>query len=267
MFVPVDVDLKEHPRTKKLARSLGVCPREAQGYLLCLWQWAFKYCEDGCIDGWTETDIADGCDFSGDPVLFRTALIDAGWLDKSGKLHAWNSHAGKLFRSREKAAEKMRMFRARKKKEQGQSGVLPLRDGNVTEESESRVRVKLKREKTLWSSDDDRECFNSFWNSYPKKVQKQKAIQAWKKLTPNGELQQTILSDVNTKANSEEWTKEDRQFCPHPASYLNGRRWEDEAPPPRDPTGFLKYAKPGVEEEDEPGYNPEFRAPRKDGRP
>jgi hypothetical protein len=109
--------------------------------------------------------------------------------------------------------------------------------------------------------------FCAFWNSYPKKVQKQKALQAWKKLNPAEELQQAILSDVTAKANSEQWTKDDRQFCPHPASYLNGRRWEDEVPPPRDPMAFLKYAKPDPEEEDEPGYNPEFRAPRKGDKP
>ena len=270
MFVPVNVDLREHPRTRKFARSLGVSSREAQGYLVCLWQWAFKYCEDGSIDGWTEMDLADGCDFSGDPGLFLKALIDAGWLDESGKLHAWNSHAGKLLRSREKSAEKMRMFRERKKKEQEQTTVLPLRNGNVTEESKSysksRVRVIVEKDKRLWSSDDDRVCFNSFWKEYPRKVQKQTAIKAWKKIKPTDTLLETILSDVRSRATSDEWTKDDRQFCPYPASYLNGRRWEDEVPPPRDPMAFLPYINPD-EEEDEPGYNPEFRAPRKGDKP
>jgi DNA replication protein DnaC len=30
---------------------------------------------------------------------------------------------------------------------------------------------------------------------------------------------------------STEWLKDGGQFIPHPATWLNGRRWEDEAPP------------------------------------
>jgi len=92
------------------------------------------------------------------------------------------------------------------------------------------------------SSFDDRNGFDLFWRTYPKKVQKQAAIRAWKKLGPNDLLQGMIFRDVQDKAQSDQWLKEDRQFCPHPASYLNGRRWEDEVvkEPPRDPFGFAK---------------------------
>jgi hypothetical protein len=70
--------------------------------------------------------------------------------------------------------------------------------------------------------------FTLFWQSYPKKVSKVSAERAWKKLTPSPELIETILKDVTTRSASEAWSKDDRKFCPHPATYLNQKRWEDE---------------------------------------
>jgi hypothetical protein len=161
----------------------------------------------------------------------------------------------------------IRQRRCRAKQEEScHASVTPLsRRSSSSSSSSSSISIS-KKEKNLWSSDDDRDGFNSFWKEYPKKVQKQTAIKAWKKLKPTDgfhTLLETILKDVRSRANSDEWTKDNLQFCPYPASYLNGRRWEDEVPQPRDPMGFLKFAKPDLDEEDEPGYNPEFRAPRR----
>lgn len=64
--------------------------------------------------------------------------------------------------------------------------------------------------------------FASFWESYPRKVSKTSAIKAWAKakLPPLSEL---LTALEKQKAN---WT--DPQFIPHPATWINGRRWEDE---------------------------------------
>jgi phage replication O-like protein O len=118
------------------------------------------------------------------------------------------------------------------------------------------------KDKDIRASFDER-----FWPVWKKRVNKVGAFKAWKALKPSEELIKVIVGDVIRRMELEDWVKEERQFCPNPQAYLNGRRWEDEvpAPPPREPLGFLKYAKPDPEEEDEPGYNPEFRAPRKGG--
>jgi hypothetical protein len=70
--------------------------------------------------------------------------------------------------------------------------------------------------------------FDSFWSIWPKKKAKEKALKAWLSLKPDDSLFQKILSDVEAKKDCEDWTKDGRQFCPLPASYLNGKRWEDE---------------------------------------
>ena len=72
------------------------------------------------------------------------------------------------------------------------------------------------------------ESFNNFYTLYPKRRNKEAAHRAWKKLNLSKELVEVILKDVADKGASEEWQKQGGQFIPYPASYLNGRRWEDE---------------------------------------
>lgn len=70
--------------------------------------------------------------------------------------------------------------------------------------------------------------FDEFWSEYPRKVAKQNAIKAFKKVNPDRELLAKIISDVQCRSKSEEWTKASGQYIPHPATYLNQQRWEDE---------------------------------------
>jgi hypothetical protein len=65
--------------------------------------------------------------------------------------------------------------------------------------------------------------FETFYSTYPRKVSKTNAEKAWKK-------QKCVLSEVmpSLQKQMKLWT--DPQFIPHPATWLNGRRWEDETP-------------------------------------
>lgn len=70
--------------------------------------------------------------------------------------------------------------------------------------------------------------FDSFWTVYPKKTAKQAALKAWNKLKPDEALVAEILRSLEIQKTSPQWTKEKGQFIPCPATWLNGRRWEDE---------------------------------------
>jgi len=70
--------------------------------------------------------------------------------------------------------------------------------------------------------------FDLFWKSYPKKTAKQAAQKAWGKLKPDDVLLTVMLSVLESKKKSVEWTKDGGQFIPYPATWINGRRWEDE---------------------------------------
>lgn len=71
--------------------------------------------------------------------------------------------------------------------------------------------------------------FDLFWTAYPKKRAKEDARRAWNKLEPDEDLQKTIIQAVNAQKFSRDWTNDGGQFIPYPATWLNGRRWEDES--------------------------------------
>jgi len=86
--------------------------------------------------------------------------------------------------------------------------------------------------------------FNAFWACYPKKVDKQEAKKAWRKIKPNAELADEIMSGLQKWTESYDWLKDDGRYIPYPATWLNKRRWEDEplkmAEPSRSTTAPMK---------------------------
>ena len=72
------------------------------------------------------------------------------------------------------------------------------------------------------------ERFESFWAIYPKKKSKQAALTAWKKLKPDEVFKQKIIAAVQKQKQWPEWQKDNGQYIPYPATWLNQRRWEDE---------------------------------------
>lgn len=74
----------------------------------------------------------------------------------------------------------------------------------------------------------DNPNFDRFWKDYPKKVAKPAAQVAFAKINPSEECLSRILAALAVLRRSEDWLREGGRFIPHPASWLNGRRWEDE---------------------------------------
>ena len=70
--------------------------------------------------------------------------------------------------------------------------------------------------------------FDRFWKAYPKKKGKEDARKAWKKLAPDLDTCRRMAEALETQKKSHDWVKESGRFVPYPATWLNGRRWEDE---------------------------------------
>lgn len=64
--------------------------------------------------------------------------------------------------------------------------------------------------------------FNEFWNSYPTKTGKDRALSAWKKKKPNVD---EVLNALVWQIESDKWRK---GYIPNPATYINEGRWKDE---------------------------------------
>lgn len=71
------------------------------------------------------------------------------------------------------------------------------------------------------------DTFNQFYALYPRKVSKKLALKVWLKLKPDKELFEKIVQNINLRLKTE-WKDREKQYIPHPSTYLNGERWEDE---------------------------------------
>jgi len=76
------------------------------------------------------------------------------------------------------------------------------------------------------------DLFPKFWKLYPNKKGKAAAQKAWAKLHVTDDLFNLIAQGLARQCVSPGWTKDGGQFIPHPATWLNGKRWEDEIAPP-----------------------------------
>jgi hypothetical protein len=90
------------------------------------------------------------------------------------------------------------------------------------------VRMPTARTATLRMIDGDaaQSSFDAFWSVYPRRVAKKAARLAWAKLTPalQAEAMDALPKHVR------QWKVRDTPMdkIPHPATWLNGERWEDE---------------------------------------
>ena len=91
-------------------------------------------------------------------------------------------------------------------------------------------RGRKEGKESICSSDDEQtsEGFEQFWSAYPKKQAKQDAAKAFRSAKLKPEQLQTVLQDITSRKSSAEWLKDGGKFIPLPATYLRGKRWEDE---------------------------------------
>ena len=74
---------------------------------------------------------------------------------------------------------------------------------------------------------DDPPGFDEFWAEYPRHDARRKAVEAFGRLAPDAELLREMLAAVRRQRSTPQWAKDGGQFVPMPATWLNGRRWED----------------------------------------
>ena len=68
--------------------------------------------------------------------------------------------------------------------------------------------------------------FDEFWSLYPRKIAKATARKAWAKLS----AEQQLMAAKAIDAHCQYWSAKETEleFIPHPATWLNAERWEDE---------------------------------------
>jgi hypothetical protein len=149
----------------------------------------------------------------GTSVRILDAMTARG-LIVGNRVASWEKRQPKRERENDNSTGRVRAFRENKRHE------TPCNANDSQEtprEEKSRVDIKT-------NTPTQPDGFAEFWSAYPKKVAKGDAEKAWKKHKPDIAACLAALAIAKT---SPDWTKDGGQFIPYPATWLNGKRWED----------------------------------------
>lgn len=75
------------------------------------------------------------------------------------------------------------------------------------------------------------EKFERFYNAYPKKKSKGKALNWFKTHKPGSSLVDDMLESLEKHKLTIDWQKQNGRYIPYPATWLNARGWENEVSP------------------------------------
>lgn len=129
----------------------------------------------------------------------------------------------------------------------------------VSIEGKQGLKKPARTEKPSCNSGESLVEFERFWKLYPRKVGKDKAEKAWAKLKVGASLFARMGTALAAWSKSHDWTKDGGQFIPHAATWLNGKRWEDELP------AVAGATRPGSFN-DLPNHTPDMYQESQDGR-
>lgn len=211
--------LQTHPKIVRILSAIR--PHDVQtttdklrviGGLHAVWSVFDAHSEDGVLYGYTPKILDEIIGWSG----FSDAMIHVKWLMFDGnetmQCPDFQEHNGK---SGKRRAEDQKRKRSERSCPQN------VRKMSAEEPDKKRTREEKRREE-LTPTD-----FVSFWNAYPRKVAKPAALKAWRKLAPDAQTLASMLAAIKRELGAEQWQRDNGSFIPHPATWLNNRRWED----------------------------------------
>lgn len=205
-------------KLRDFAKRSGISQNEAIGILIRLWLWGIDNAEeDGRIiaaehedieetirPGFLETDRSTISDIVDN-------LIACGWIDQEdGSLYLhdwvdWRSYYTSYEQKKEKNAERMRNYRAGKKKET---------DPDSEPEKKPAESEKKKR-------NDYGVAFEEFWKVYPRKVDKGNAYKKYQARLNDGYSDAELLAAATNYANQCQREKTEAKFIKHPKTFLS----------------------------------------------
>lgn len=211
-----------HHKTKTLCRLLRISKVQAVGHLISLWHFVLANAwRDADMTKWGDDGIEEASRWEGVPGEMVNGLRESGFLDGC-IAHGWLRRAGKLVRDRIYNEE--RRCDAEKRRKNADDGRKQLA---------TLPYPTLPNQQIPSQPDGAKDWFSEFYSHYPRKVGKAAALRAWDKIKPDYSLVEVMIRALSVQALSPDWEKENGRFIPHPATWLNGRRWEDQIAAPK----------------------------------
>ena len=122
-------------------------------------------------------------------------------------------------KTRKAGAKRQATHRAKIKEQASNAPITPIEEKKTEEK---------KREKKKKEPNPHLQSFRVFYLSYPNHKARADAEKAWLALALDAELVSSIMGALSMHKVSESWLKEDGKFVPLPASWIRGKRWEDQ---------------------------------------
>lgn len=98
------------------------------------------------------------------------------------------------------------------------------RDDQVSSK-EIPTKETIQKKRKICAKDKE---FEVFYKAYPNKKAKESALKMWKKRKEERPPIEDLLKIISLLKETDDWKTNGGQFIPYPATWLNGKRWEDE---------------------------------------
>jgi len=106
--------------------------------------------------------------------------------------------------------------------------IKPALDNKLKKSDTGSNGAKNRQKPYIDHNESRHDGFDEFWEVYPRKVGKSVAKKAWDKIKPTAEFQAKILDAIACQKKSLQWQRDNGQYIPHPTTWLNQERWDDE---------------------------------------
>ncbi len=174
MFLEVDEDFPEHPKTVRFCAVIG--DPNSWTHLFKLWRWCCKFQHDGDLTSYSNSEIEQAAGWTGETGVFFQAAADAGFLDiqratRNGErtctVHNWMNRQGKALSKLISERDRLRKYRLSKRgeKDDKQQELLGSRTRTVHDNLTLPNQTKPKRgkgRKTTPSHPDQKATIDGF---------------------------------------------------------------------------------------------------------
>lgn len=124
----------------------------------------------------------------------------------------------------EKALKNNDLFIPKMKEHQDEYTESKRRKSRQYRENIGLEEIRIDKNRT----EENMQRFEMFWSEYPNKKAKSVAQKSWYKINPDEKLFSAIMDGLKKAKCSQQWVKDGGQFVPHPSTWLNQQRWNDE---------------------------------------
>ena len=164
----------------------------------------------------------------GTTAAIMAAMTERGLID-DGVIVSWEKRQPKRERADDTSTARVQAFRERQRHET---------PSNAMKRQETPREEKSREEKSNTPQPPDgganvganrgAALFDEFWAAFPRKVGKDAALKAFEKRRPDRAMLDQMLAAIAKQRASPDWQKDGGQFIPHPTTWLNQGRWQDE---------------------------------------